>query len=110
MVALPTKPLRPGLGVRIAVSLDGSHLEVLDYAKIGRSDEWREAVLCNTAVRTLSFKMLKPGSHEMKVYELDPGVVLDRIVVATHFVNRSRPWIPERPSRTVPTSMLGSAG
>ncbi|MEO7889758.1 MAG: glycosyl hydrolase 115 family protein [Vicinamibacterales bacterium] len=81
VVALPTKPLHPGLGVRIAVSLDGGPLELFDYATIGRSDEWRENVLSNTAVRSLSFKLLKPGTHELKIYALDPGVVLDRIEI-----------------------------
>jgi hypothetical protein len=80
-VALPTQPLHPGLGVRIAVSFDGAPLQVFDYATIGRSDEWRENVLSNTAVRSLPLKMLKRGSHEIKVYALDPGVVLDRIEI-----------------------------
>jgi hypothetical protein len=81
IVLLPTRPLHPGLGVRIAVSLDGGPLQVLDYATVGRSDEWRNNVLSNTAVRTIPFKMLNPGSHELKVYALDPGVMIDRIEV-----------------------------
>src|SRR6185437_13914541 len=44
-VALPTKPLHPGLGVRIAVGFDGGPLQVLDFATVGRSEEWREDVL-----------------------------------------------------------------
>jgi hypothetical protein len=81
VVALPTKPLRPGLGVRIAVSLDGGPLRVFDYATIGRSDQWRENVLSNTAVRSLQFKLLAPGAHELRIHALDPGVVLDRIEI-----------------------------
>ncbi|MEO6525448.1 MAG: glycosyl hydrolase 115 family protein [Gemmatimonadaceae bacterium] len=79
VVALPTKPLHPGVGVRLAVSLDDGPLHVFDYATVGRSDEWRENVLSNTAVRTLSFKLLAPGLHELKIHALDAGVVLDRI-------------------------------
>ncbi len=81
LVALPTRPLHPGVGVRIAVSLDGGPLQVFDYATIGRSDEWRENVLSNTAVRSLSFKLLQPGRHELRIHALDPGVVLDRIEI-----------------------------
>lgn len=80
-VALPTKPLHPGLGVRIAVSLDGGPLQVFDYATVGRSDEWRENVLSNTAVRSLPFKMLTSGPHELAIRALDPGIVLDRIEI-----------------------------
>jgi hypothetical protein len=81
VVALPTKPLHPGVGVRIAVSLDGGPPQLFDYATVGRSDEWRENVLSNTASRSLPFKLLKPGRHELRVYALDPGVVLDRIEI-----------------------------
>jgi hypothetical protein len=81
IVLLPTKPLHPGLGVRIAVSLDGGPLHELDYATVGRSDEWRENVLSNTAVRTLAIKLLEPGAHVLKIHALDPGVVLDRIEI-----------------------------
>ena len=81
IVALPTKPLRPGLGVRIALSLDGGPMQLFDYATVGRSDEWRENVLSNTAARTLPFKLLAPGPHELKIHALDPGVVLDRIEI-----------------------------
>lgn len=81
IVLLPTRPLHPGLGVRIAVSLDGGPLQVFDYATVGRSDEWRENVLSNSAIRSLSFKLLKPGTHELKIRALGPGIVLDRIEV-----------------------------
>jgi hypothetical protein len=81
VVALPTRPLHPGLGVRVAVSLDGGPLQLFDYATVGRSDEWRENVLSNTAVRSLTFKLLKPGAHELRIHALDPGVVLDRIEI-----------------------------
>ena len=81
IVALPTRPLRPGMGVRIAVSLDEGPLEMLDFGTIGRSDEWRENVLRNAAVRTIPLKLLRPGVHELKIYALDPGVMIDRIEV-----------------------------
>jgi len=67
--------------VRIAVSLDDGPLQIFDYATIGRSDEWRENVLSNTAVRSLPFKLLQPGPHVLKIHALDPGVVLDRIEI-----------------------------
>jgi hypothetical protein len=80
-VLLPTKPLHPGVGVRIAVRLDGGPLHVFDYATVGRSDEWRENVLSNTAVRSLPFRILEPGPHELEIRALDPGVVLERIEI-----------------------------
>ncbi|MBW8881065.1 MAG: glycosyl hydrolase 115 family protein [Asticcacaulis sp.] len=81
IIALPTHPLDPGKGVRVAVQLDGGPLQVLDFATLGRSDEWRENVLTNTAVREIPLKLLPAGTHELKLYPLDPGVMIDRIEV-----------------------------
>jgi hypothetical protein len=80
-VAVPVHALTSDHGVRIAVSLDGAAPQVLDYMTFGRSDEWKENVLTNMAVRTVSVPQLKPGVHTLTVHALDPGVVLDRIEV-----------------------------
>jgi hypothetical protein len=80
-VGVPVHPLAADGHVRIGVSLDGEAVEVFDYHTIGRSDEWKHNVLTNTAVRVKSLARLKPGPHSLRVYALDPGVVLDRIDV-----------------------------
>ncbi len=81
VVTLPTHPLDPGKSVRLGVELDGGALQVLDLSTLGRSDVWRQNVLTNTAVATLPLRLLKAGSHELKVYPLDPGVTLDRVEI-----------------------------
>ncbi|WP_443751255.1 glycosyl hydrolase 115 family protein [Asticcacaulis solisilvae] len=81
VIALPTHPLDPAKGVRVGVSLDGAPMQVLDLSTLGRSDAWRQNVLTNTAVAALPLRLLKAGSHELKVYPLDPGVTLDRIEI-----------------------------
>jgi hypothetical protein len=80
-VAVPVHALAAGGRVRIGVSLDGAAVEVFDYQTFGRSDEWKQNVLTNTAVRVKAFARLKPGPHTLRVFALDPGVVLDRIDV-----------------------------
>lgn len=81
IIALPTHPLTPKSGVRLAVQLDGGDTQVLDLNTVGRSDEWRGDVLTNTAVREIALATLPAGRHVLKVYALDPGVILDRIEV-----------------------------
>jgi hypothetical protein len=81
LVALPEHPLAGDGRVRIAYSLDGGPVAVADYTTFGRSDEWKRNVLSNSAVRTAALARLRPGRHTLKVYALDPGVVLDRIDV-----------------------------
>ena len=81
IVLLPTHPLTPAQGMRLAISLDGAPAQTLDFATIGRSDEWRENVLSNTAVRTLALKALAPGKHEIRLWAHDPGLILDHIEI-----------------------------
>ena len=81
LVAVPVHPLTGAGAVRIAYRLDDGPVQVADYGTAGRSDEWKRNVLSNTAVRTLAVPRLQPGRHTIRVYALDPGVVLDRIDV-----------------------------
>ncbi len=81
ITALPAHPLTPAHGLRLGVSLDDAPMTVLDYATIGRSDEWRENVLSNRAVRSIDLHQLPPGEHRLRLTALDPGFLLDRIEV-----------------------------
>lgn len=82
LVAVPVHPLTSANKLRIAVSLDGEPPATLDYATVGRSDEWKNNVLTNTAVRTIALADLPPGPHTLQVRALDPGFILDRIEVS----------------------------
>jgi hypothetical protein len=80
-VAVPVHALTSEHRLRIAVQLDDGPLQTFDYTTVGRSDEWKQNVLSNMAVRSSTLPLLKPGAHRLRVYALDPGVVLDRIDV-----------------------------
>ena len=81
LVAVPEHPLTAADRVRFAVGLDGGAPVVVDTATAGRSEQWKEDVLSNMAVRTWRAGRLEPGMHTLTVRALDPGVVLDRIDV-----------------------------
>ena len=81
LVAVPVHGLTSDNRLRIAVQLDDRPLEIFDYTTVGRSDEWKRNVLGNMAVRVATLARLDPGVHTLRVYALDPGVVLDRIDV-----------------------------
>lgn len=81
IIALPTHGLTPTQGVRLAVSLDGAPEAVIDFATVGRSDEWRDNVLSNTATRTITLARLAAGTHHLTLRALDPGVMLDHIEI-----------------------------
>jgi hypothetical protein len=63
----------------MAVAIDGVSAGIVDYTTHGRSDEWKNNVLTNTAVRTVALPDMAPGEHTVEVRALDPGVILDRI-------------------------------
>ncbi|WP_273162425.1 glycosyl hydrolase 115 family protein [Massilia timonae] len=81
LVAVPVHALTSENRLRIAVQLDDGPLEVFDYTTVGRSDEWKRNVLGNMAVRSSTLARLDPGVHTVRIYALDPGVVLDRVDV-----------------------------
>jgi hypothetical protein len=81
LVALPVHPLTSDNRLRMAVAIDGAHAGVVDTTTHGRSDEWKNNVLTNTAVRTIPLPHLAPGEHTVEVRALDPGVALDRIEI-----------------------------
>jgi hypothetical protein len=78
---LPVHPLNSDNKLRLAVSLDNSPPVVADYTTFGRSEEWKQNVLSNSARRSVPFQILKPGLHTLKIKALDPGVVLDHIII-----------------------------
>jgi hypothetical protein len=76
---LPTQPVAPGRGVRLAVSLNA------DEPRIVGADG-RPApgdVLANLRRWTTSITIPHPGSHTLNVWMVDPGVVIDKIVLQT---------------------------
>ena len=53
---------------------------------------WRENVLDNAVVAEIANLPLKPGSHTLEVYTLDPAVTLDRFEI--RFVGASKGYGP----------------
>jgi hypothetical protein len=81
IVAIPSHPLTSANGSKLAIRLDGGPVQVLDFETFGRSEEWKQNVLTNTAARTLPLSQLPGGKHRLEVFAVDPGFLLDRIDV-----------------------------
>lgn len=78
---LPVHPVN-GEQLRIAVSLDNGRPVVLTYETVGRSEEWKENVLRNQAIRKLTFPVYRKKEHQLTIKALDEGVVLDQILLS----------------------------
>jgi hypothetical protein len=92
---LPTHPLNNTFSMRYGVSIDDGPVQIVDFKTIGRSEEWKQNVLRNIAIRTLQFPALKPGLHKLTIYAIDPGVVLDRIVINFGNEQKSYSVVPD---------------
>jgi hypothetical protein len=82
---IPTHPVRGASGLRFAYSLGGAEPREL-AASAGvevTSKQWAENVLNSTTKVTAKVRLDAPGAHVLRVYMLDPGVVLDKIVLDT---------------------------
>jgi hypothetical protein len=70
---LPTKPVAPERGVLLAISMDGSAPQILT----GKGGD----VLANLRRLTTTVNIASPGQHTLTVWMVDPGVVLDKLVL-----------------------------
>jgi hypothetical protein len=79
----PTLIFVPGRGLRFAVSIDDEAPVVEDYvAQVGGdAGGWAESVLAGVRHVVSVHKAVEPGRHVVKFWRIDPGVVLERIVV-----------------------------
>jgi len=78
---LPTHPLEPGHGLRLALGLDDDAPQAVTCNVKDGSPEWAQGVLDNQVAVTVKLAVPKAGRHEVRVYGVDPGVVLTRLVI-----------------------------
>lgn len=76
----PNHPVE-GTKIRYTIQLDNEPAITVDYATQGRSEEWKQNVLTNQAVRTTKHFIKKPGKHTIKITAVDEGVILDQIKI-----------------------------
>lgn len=77
----PNHPVA-GNTIRYAISINKGPEQVVDYRTQGRSEEWKENVLNNQAIRSTSFAVRQNGEKiTVFIKALDEGVVIDQIKV-----------------------------
>jgi hypothetical protein len=84
----PTLNFAAGRGLRFAVSFDDQPPQILtavpaDYS-VGGGDgnrDWERTVSDNVRKVTAALELPGPGAHTLKVWMVDPGVVLQKIIV-----------------------------
>jgi hypothetical protein len=93
--SLPTHPLNNNFSNRYGISVDDSPIEVVNFRTTGRSEEWKQNVLRNNAIRQVQAGFLKKGKHTLKIFMVDPGVIIDRIAIDLGGLKKAYSPIPE---------------
>lgn len=93
--ALPTHPVNTDYRMRYAISVDNGPVTMVDIKTVGRSEEWKQNVLRNSAIRKIESRLINPGKHSLRIYMVDPGVILDRVVIDLGGFKKSYSAVPE---------------
>jgi len=113
----PTWDFRGGQGLRYAISFDDEPPQIVnihaDGSSSGRTDgnrAWERSVAENVKVLVSRHRLAAPGPHVLKFWMVDPGVVLQRLVVDLGGVKPSYLGPPESYNRAVRTPPSATTG
>jgi hypothetical protein len=82
-------------GVCYAVSIDDEEPKRMSINADTDANVWRDWVANNIIIKTTSHNTLKPGKHVLKFWMIDPGVVLQKIMIDFGGIKRSYLGPPE---------------
>jgi hypothetical protein len=77
----PTLKFRPGAGFRYAVSFDDEAPQVVDVHADTSERHWEQIVSDGAARFVSDHRIDRAGPHTLKFWALDPGLVLQRLVI-----------------------------
>jgi hypothetical protein len=96
-VMAPTLKYRPGPGFRYAVSIDDEAPQVVDVHADASLEHWEKIVSDGVAQFETTHAVTAPGRHTLKFWALDPGLVLQRVVIDAGGLKPSYLGPPESP-------------
>ena len=81
----PTLNFMPGHGLKYAVSFDEEAPTIVTLVPenyvAGFGKDWEKSVIDNARKSITSFYIDRPGYHILKIWMVDPGVVLEKVIV-----------------------------
>jgi hypothetical protein len=79
----PTLKFLPGAGLRYAVSFDDEMPQVVNVHAYETQAVWERSVKDGVRVVTSKHVLKRPGPHVLKFWVVDPGLVVEKLVVNT---------------------------
>ena len=76
-------PSLDGVGQRLALGIDDNEPVIVAGENKDETSTWKVSVVNGIEKRTASVTIPAPGYHTVKLYMIDPGVSVDRIVINT---------------------------
>jgi hypothetical protein len=93
----PTLNFRNDQGLRYAISFDDQPPQVVNVHAGENLQVWEKWVADNANVTTSEHQLEQPGEHVLKFWMVDPGIVLEKLVVDTGGLKPSYLGPPESP-------------
>ena len=78
---VPTHAITSELGLRYAVAFDDQTPQIVDLDTVEWSSQWSINVLQGAAISESTHTITAAGAHTLKIWMVDPGVVIDKIVI-----------------------------
>lgn len=79
----PSLDFQSGAGLRYAISIDDEPPQIIKVGTWSPQSNWNTAVADSVRRVTSTHQLAAPGAHTLKFWLVDPGVVLERIVIDT---------------------------
>jgi hypothetical protein len=80
-IIAPTMSFQPGRGLRYSVAMDDQPAKVVDAWESNKLSDWETAVSDGVHKLTTAMNVAQPGKHTIHFCRVDPGVVLEKLVL-----------------------------
>jgi len=77
----PTQTFAPGRGLRFGISMDDEKPRIIDSLADNTQRDWERSVKNSIRAVTIPVTLARSGYHVLKFWTVDPGVVLEKLIV-----------------------------
>lgn len=84
-ILAPSLPFVPGRGLRYAVAIGNEKPQIVDFLAgfDGTDEQWEEAVKQGVRIGRSRHKVTRPGPTKVRLYMVDTGVTVQKLVIDT---------------------------